>query len=122
MPLAERPIVHRTERRVESHIFVCVLAYQLPVSIEKTLLDQGIHTSWATVRDALKTHQVCIIVLPTKDQKCRRVRKAANPERNEYLYAQLNVSPNVIKPVHTWSEAFYRQNAEVKPAPASPFC
>jgi transposase len=105
-PLAERPIFHRIERRVDSHIFVCVLAYHLLVSIEKTLLDQGIHTSWATVRDALKTHQVCTIVLPTKDQKCLRVRKAANPERNvQDLYARLNVPPNVIKPVHTWSEA-----------------
>jgi hypothetical protein len=54
----------------------------------------------------LKIHQACTIVLPTKDQKSLHVRKAANPERNvQYLYARLNVSPNVIKPVHTWSEA-----------------
>ena len=105
-PLAERPIFHHKERRVDSHIFFCVLAYHLLVSIEKTLLDQGIHTSWATVRDALKTHQICTIVLPTKDNKCLRIRKAAHPEPNvQDLYARLNVSPNVIKPVHTWSEA-----------------
>jgi transposase len=104
-PLAERPIFHHKERRVDSHIFFCVLAYHLLVSIEKTLLDQGIHTSWATVRDALKTHQICTIILPTKDNKCLRIRKAANPEPNvQDLYARLNVSPNVIKPVHTWSE------------------
>ena len=44
-PLAERPIFHRIERRVDAHIFVCVLAYHLLVSIEKTLLDQNIHLS-----------------------------------------------------------------------------
>jgi transposase len=49
-PLAERPIFHHTERRTEAHIFLCVLAYHLLIGIEKTLLDQAIHTSWPTVR------------------------------------------------------------------------
>ena len=79
-PLAERPIFHRLERRVDAHIFLCVLAYHLLVSIEKTLLDQNIHTSWASVRDTLKTDHICTVVLPTKNGKCLRIRKAANPE------------------------------------------
>ncbi|MBV8573756.1 MAG: IS1634 family transposase, partial [Acetobacteraceae bacterium] len=65
-PLAERPIYHQNEPRVESHIFLCVLAFHLLVAIEKTLLDRGRHTSWATVRDTLRTQQVCTVVLPTK--------------------------------------------------------
>jgi hypothetical protein len=32
---------------------VCVLAYHLLIAIEKNLLDQGIHTSWASLRDTL---------------------------------------------------------------------
>ena len=47
-PLSERPIFHHIEHRVESHIFLCVLAYHLLVAIETTLLRQDIHTSWAT--------------------------------------------------------------------------
>jgi|SRR5271165_7349288 len=35
-----------SERRVETHIFLCVLAYHLLVCIERAFLDQGIHTSW----------------------------------------------------------------------------
>ena len=66
-PLAERPIFHHLEHRVEAHIFLCVLAYHLLIAIEKTLLDQGIHSSWPTVRETLKTHQVCTIVLPASD-------------------------------------------------------
>ena len=66
-PLAERPIFHQLEHRVEAHIFLCVLAYHLLISIEKTLVDQGIHSSWLTVRETLKTHQVCTIILPTSD-------------------------------------------------------
>ena len=36
-PLSERPIFHHLEHRVESHIFLCVLAYHLLVAIETTL-------------------------------------------------------------------------------------
>jgi len=104
-PLAERPIFHHLEHRVESHIFLCVLAYHLLVSIEKTLLDQGIHTSWASVRDTLKTHQVCTIVLPTNTGSCLRIRKAATPEPDVHnLYHRLDIPPQIITPNHTWSE------------------
>jgi transposase len=104
-PLAERPIFHHLEQRVESHIFLCVLAYHLLVSIEKTLLDQGIHTSWATVRDTLKTHQVCTIVLPTNTDSCLRIRRAATPEPDvQEIYQRLAIPPHVITPQHTWSE------------------
>jgi transposase len=103
-PLAERPIFHQLEQRVEAHIFLCVLAYHLLISIEKTLLDQGIHSSWPTVRETLKTHQVCTIVLPTSDGSTLRIRKAATPEPNVLdLYRSLAVSPTVMKPQRTWS-------------------
>jgi transposase len=104
-PLAERPIFHQREQRVEAHIFLCVLAYHLLISIEKTLLDQNIHTSWATVRDTLKTHQVCTIVLPTNNSSQLRVRKASTPEPDvQDLYKQLDIPSRVIAPRHTWSE------------------
>jgi hypothetical protein len=67
---------------VHAHIFLCVMAHHLLIAIEKTLLDQGIHTSWPTVRDTLKTHQVCTLVLPTSDGSILRIRKrgfASNP-------------------------------------------
>jgi len=102
-PLVIRPIFHHKERRTDSHIFLCVLAYHLLTAIEKTLLDQGIHTSWASLRDALKTHQVCSVVLPTKDESRLRIRKAATPEPDvQQIYRNLAISPNVITPKHTW--------------------
>jgi transposase len=105
-PLAERPIYHQTERRVESHIFLCVLAFHLLVAIEKTLLDRGVHRSWASVRAMLKTHQVCTIVLPTKGGQSLRIRKASTPEKEvAELYAQLRLTDQVIKPVFRWSDS-----------------
>ncbi|MGH7049646.1 MAG: hypothetical protein ACREE5_03260, partial [Acetobacteraceae bacterium] len=105
-PLAVRPIFHHLELRTESHIFLCLLAYHLLIAIEKTLLDQGIHTSWASVRDALKSHQLCTVVLPTRDGSCLRIRKAATPEPDvRDLYRTLAVSPHVITPQQTWTQA-----------------
>jgi transposase len=65
-PLCERPIFHHLERRVETHIFLCVLAYHLLVCIERAFLEQGIHTSWETLRSQLSTHQVVTVRLPER--------------------------------------------------------
>jgi transposase len=101
-PLAERPIFHHTERRTEAHIFLCVLAYHLLIAIEKMLLDRAIHTSWATVRDTLKSHQICTVVLPSDDGSILRIRKAATPEPEvEDLYRSLGIAPQIIKPHHS---------------------
>ncbi len=103
-PLAERPIFHHTERRTEAHIFLCVLAYHLLIAIERTLLDQGIHSSWPTVRDTLESHQICTIVLPADDGSCLRIRKAATPEPDVLdLYRCLDLSPRIMKPQQTWT-------------------
>jgi len=106
-PLAERPIFHHTERRTEAHIFLCVLAYHLLTAIEKTLLDHGIHTSWATVRDTLKSHHICTVVLPTDDGSTLRIRKAATPEPDvQDLYRALGVPAQIITPQHRWTPPY----------------
>jgi transposase len=102
-PLAERPIFHHLEHRVESHIFLCVLAYHLLVAIETTLLRQEIHTSWAAVRDLLATHEIATIVLPTDQDGVLRIRRSATPEPDHrVLYEALGVPSEIIRPVKTW--------------------
>ena len=105
-PLCERPIFHHLEHRVESHIFLCVLAYHLLVAIETTLLRQDIHTSWATVRELLATHEIATIVLPTNQNGVLRIRRSATPEPDHrVLYEALGVSPEIIRPVKTWERS-----------------
>ncbi len=105
-PLGERPIFHHKEGRVEAHIFLCVLAYHLLISIEKTLLDAGIHTSWATVREALKTHQINTIVLPADGGLTLRIRQGSLPEpRHRELYQKLGIGSEIIPPRKTWTRA-----------------
>jgi transposase len=105
-PLGERPIFHHKEGRVEAHIFLCVLSYHLLMSIEKTLLDAGVHTSWATVRETLKTHQINTIVLPTDGGMVLRIRQGTSPEAaHQDLYKKLRISSEIIRPHKTWSTA-----------------
>jgi transposase len=103
-PLAERPIFHHLEHRVDTHIFLCVLAYHLLVAIETTLLNQGVHTSWATVRQTLANHVVGTIILPTDGGKHLRIRKGMTPEPEHLeLYRLLGVTPEIMRPIKTWS-------------------
>jgi transposase len=102
-PLAERPIFHQLQRRVETHIFLCVLALHLLVAIEKTLRDQGVHTSWTTVRDSVSAHQVCSVMLPASNGDVLTIRKPSHPEPNvRRLYDLLGVPHTVMKPIKTW--------------------
>jgi transposase len=105
-PLCERPIFHRLEHRVQTHIFLCVLAYHLLVAIEKLFLDAGIHTSWATLREELSTHQVVTVVLPASNGDMLKIRKGSTPEpRHREIYATLHIPSEVMKPVRTWVRA-----------------
>jgi transposase len=102
-PLAERPIFHHLEHRVDTHIFLCVLAYHLLVAIEKTLLDQGVHTSWSTVRQTLASHPICTIVLPAQQGMTLKIRRAGTPEKAHLeLYKLLRINPHIIRPCKTW--------------------
>ncbi len=104
-PLMERPIFHHLEKRTQTHIFLCVLAYHLLVAIEKRFLDRGVHTSWWTLREQLSTHQVITVVLPTPDGKVLKIRKATSPEPiHREIYATLHIPTEVMKPVKTWHE------------------
>ena len=105
-PLMERPIFHHLKNRTQTHIFLCVLAYHLLVAIEKRFLDQGIHTSWWTIRQQLRTHQVVTVVLPTADGRILKIRKAGSPEPvHREIYETLKIPLEVIKPIKTWHEA-----------------
>ncbi len=105
--LMERPIFHHLQNRTRTHIFLCGLAYHLAVAIEKRFLDQGIHTSWLTLRQALSTHQVATVVLPTQNRMVLRIRKGSTAEPlQRYIYRILQIPSEVMKPLKTW----YREN------------
>jgi transposase len=105
-PLMERPIFHHLEHRVQTHIFLCVLAYHLLVAIEKRCLDHGWHTSWATLREQLSTHQVATVLLPALDGRILTIRKASTPDPiHRDIYRALQIPSEVMKPIKAWTDS-----------------
>jgi len=103
-PLMERPIFHHLQNRTQTHIFLCVLAYHLLAAIEHRFLQAGVHTSWGTIRDQLRTHQVITIVLPDDHHgRVLTIRKATTPEpEHRQIYATLGIPAQMMQPVKTW--------------------
>src|SRR5437763_6835052 len=103
-PLMERPIFHHLQNRTQTHIFLCVLAYHLLAAIEHRFLQQGVHTSWWTIRQQLSTHQVITIVLPEDEHgRILKIRKATTPEpEHRQIYATLGIPAQVMQPLKTW--------------------
>jgi len=105
-PLCERPIFHQLERRVETHIFLCVLAYHLLVCIERAFLDRGIHTSWETLREQLSTHQVVTVRLPASDGRVLTIRRDTRPEElHQHIYQTLRIPERILLPIKHWQPA-----------------
>jgi len=103
-PLMERPIFHHLQRRTETHIFLCILAYHLLVAIEKKFLDQSTHTSWWSLRQQLSTHQVVTVVLPPSNGHLVKIRKGTTPEpTHRAIYDTLGIPMEVMQP-KIWHE------------------
>jgi len=98
-----RPVYHRKETRVETHIFLCVLAYHLQAAIEHLLQQAGDHTSWETLRKELSTHHVATVVMPTEDGRKLAIRRGSIPEsRPREIYRLLGIAGEPMKPIRTW--------------------
>jgi transposase len=102
-PLCERPIFHHLERRVETHIFLCVLAYHLLVCVERAFLDQGIHTSWETLRRQLSTHQLVTVRIPAANERILCIRRDTRPEPIHCdIYRVLRIPERILSPTKQW--------------------
>ncbi len=105
-PLLERPIFHHLKNRTQTHIFLCVLAYHLLAAIEHRFLQVGVHTSWSTLREHLRTHQVVTVVLhEAQSQRVLKIRKATTPEPlHREIYTTLRIPQEVVKPIKMWEQ------------------
>jgi len=91
--LGLRPNYHQIERRVEGHIWITILAYHLLCWIQETLRKAGEVRRWATLRRVLQTHCYTTIVLPTKNGKTYRLRRAGEPEElQKAIYEKLKLN------------------------------
>jgi len=91
--LGLRPAFHQIEDRVNAHVFITVLAYQILRFILHTLESQEDTRSWYTLRHVLATHCYATIHLPLKGGTVHRLRKPGQPEACQWdIYRKLGIS------------------------------
>jgi transposase len=94
--LGLRPIFHHKEERMDSHLFITVLAYQFVQLIRSQLKksDDNFSSSWQTLREILKTQNRVTVSFRRTDGKALHVRKAtkAEPEQMD-IYKALKANP-----------------------------
>lgn len=98
-----RPVYHQKEIRVETHVFLAVLAYHLQAAIERTMREAGDPASWESMREELGTHQVVTTLLPTADGRTLAIRRGSVPDRRAgEIYRHLGMDPEPMTPIRTW--------------------
>ncbi len=75
-----RPVHHQKDGRVEAHIYLTLLAYQLVNTIRHMLKGKGIHHDWSNIKRIMSTQTIQTIELPT-DKKTIHLRKPSKPIR-----------------------------------------
>lgn len=91
--LGLRPNRHQKEDRVDGHVFICVLAYQLLRNILWNLEQRGDRRSWETIKGVLRTHCYTTVTLPAKTGETHRLRRSGRPdEAQKALYRDLNIA------------------------------
>ena len=87
-----RPNYHQLEHRVDAHIFISILAYQIQRFILYKLELSGDHRVWSTLRRVLQTHCYSTMIIPTTQGATYRIRKPGKPEEcQRQIYNQLGI-------------------------------
>jgi len=75
-----RPVFHQKEGRVDAHVFITIIAYQMMRFCLWQLEKAGDNRSWSTIRRLLSTHCYSTIFLPLADGTAIKLRKPGIPE------------------------------------------
>ena len=73
--LGLRPNFHQKENRVDTHMFISVLAYHILHIIEYRLSMSGDQRKWSTIRNVLSTHQRVTMAFRMKDEEGKITQK-----------------------------------------------
>ena len=113
--LGLRPNFHQKENRVDTHLFISVLAYHILHIIEYRLRLSGDHRSWVTIRDIMKTHQRVTVTYQTREEDLSirkhfaRITSICEQEHLD-IYRKLNLS---LDPLPR-KKALYQLNGRFK--------
>ena len=98
------------------------MVLHLLVCIERAFLDQGIHTSWETLRRQLSTHQVVTVRLPTVDGRVLTIRRDTRPEKiHSEIYRVLRLPQRILLPINRWTQNSHSTRPRTRMKSASNF-
>jgi hypothetical protein len=96
--LGLRPVYHQTTNRVDSHIFISVLAYHVLHMARCKLKIHGINESWDTIKNEFSTQNRITTTIKCENGKNIHIRKTSLPSpRQLEIYRALNISMPTIK-------------------------
>ncbi len=73
-----RPVHHQNDERIQAHLYLTMLAYQLVNTIRYMLKQKGINYDWKNIVRIMSTQKIQTIKLPT-DKKVMHLRKPSKP-------------------------------------------
>ena len=83
--LGMRPVYHWKTHRVEGHIFITLLAYNLVHQIRLTLKSRGIDDSWETIRTTLSTQMRMTVSVRGEQAEQIHIRKSNYPNASQQV-------------------------------------
>ncbi len=83
--LGMRPVYHQKTHRVEGHIFITLLAYNLVHQIRLTLKAEGIDDSWETIRTTLSTQMRTTVSVRGEHGEQIHIRKSNYPSASQQV-------------------------------------
>jgi len=93
--LGLRPVYHQVPRRVEGHLFLTVIAYQLVQIIRKRLRERGHTASWTTLRNDLASRCRVTATFRCPDNRTLHLRKATALEPHQQpIFNALGIHPD----------------------------
>ena len=88
-----RPVHHQNDERIEAHIYLTLLAYQLVNTIRHMLKKEGIKQDWKNITRIMATQTIQTILIPT-DKKDIHLRKPSQPiEQVKQIYKATGCEP-----------------------------
>jgi len=93
-----RPVHHQNDSRIEAHLYLTILAYQLVNTIRYMLKNNGINHDWRNIVRIMSTQKIQTVRIPT-DKKTIYLRKPSKPiEEVQEIYRAANCQ-NTISPI-----------------------
>lgn len=77
--LALRPVFHKYDENIESHLFLGLIAYQIVATIRYQLKQKGIHHDWRNIVRIMNTQKEVTSIMKCESGKIIMIKKCGTP-------------------------------------------